>query len=87
VVWVNNLQLRYFRVGARLHWDLRRGRDPESWGGASSAGGSIRLLDEWFYFDEPEPRLGAAQWMRYLPPLARGTGIYQYQLGSSEEKR
>ncbi len=80
MVWVNNLQLRYFRVGARLHWRLRHGRDPESWGAG------IRLLDEWFYFDEPEPRLGAAQWMRYLPLLAMGTGVYHFQLGSSEEK-
>jgi len=75
MVRMNNLQLRYFRVGARLHWGLRHGRDPESWGAG------IRLLDQWFYFDSPEPRLGAAQWMRYLPPLAKGTGIYHYQLG------
>jgi O-methyltransferase involved in polyketide biosynthesis len=81
MVWVNNLHLRYFRAGARLHWGLRRGRDPESWGEG------IRLLNEWFYFDEPEPRLGAARLMRYLPPLAQGTGIYHYQLGRSRQER
>ena len=31
--------------------------------------------------------LGAAQLMRYLPPLAKGTGIYHYQLGRSREER
>ena len=82
MVRANNLQLRFLRVGARLHWGLRRGRDPERWRDASSAGAGIRLLDEWFYFDRPEPRLGAAQFMRYLRPLAKGTGIYHYQLGS-----
>lgn len=84
MVWVNNLQLRYFRVGARLRWGLRRGRDPESWCGAVAADAHIRLLREWFYFDVPEPRLGAAQLMRYVPLLAKGTGIYQYQLGSTQ---
>jgi O-methyltransferase involved in polyketide biosynthesis len=87
MVWVNNLQLRFLRVGARLHWGLRRHRDPDGWSDASSAGAGIRLLDEWFYFDRPEPRLGAAQWMRHLPPLAKGTGIYHYQLGCSEASR
>ncbi len=38
-------------------------------------------------FDRPEPRLGAAQWMRHLPPLAKGTGIYHYQLGCSGASR
>jgi hypothetical protein len=74
------------RVGARLRWGLRHGRDPESWGGASSAGGGIRLLDEWFYFDRPEPRLGAAYLMRYLPPLAKGVGVYHYRLGSAQRQ-
>ena len=77
MVRMNNLQLRVMRVGARLHWGLRRGLDAESWGAG------IRLLGEWFYFDRPEPRLGAASLMRYLPPLAKGVGIYQYRLGEA----
>lgn len=80
MVSMNNLQLRYFRFSARLHWGLRHARDPEGWGAG------IRLLDEWRYFDQPEPRLGAAQLMRYLPPLAKGSGIYHYRLGSGENE-
>lgn len=75
MVWLHDLELRFSKVGARLSWSLRHGRDPESWGAG------IRLLDEWFYFDRPEPRLGAAALMRYVPPLANGTGIYHYRLG------
>lgn len=83
MVRLHNLELRVLRVGARLRWGLRHGRDPEGWGSPSSAGGRIRLLDEWFYFERSEPRLGAAYLMRYLPPLAKGVGIFHYRLGDA----
>jgi O-methyltransferase involved in polyketide biosynthesis len=76
-----NLELAFTRLAARLHWGLKRGRVLESWGAG------IRLLEEWFYFDRPEPRLGASQLMRYIPPLAKGVGIFHYQLGDAEERR
>jgi O-methyltransferase involved in polyketide biosynthesis len=74
-----NLELAFTRLAARLHWGLKNGRALESWGAG------IRLLDEWFYFDRPEPRLGASQLMRYIPPLAKGVGVFHYQLGEAEE--
>jgi O-methyltransferase involved in polyketide biosynthesis len=76
-----NLELAFTRLAARLHWGLKSGRALESWGAG------IRLLEEWFYFDRPEPRLGASQLMRYIPPLAKGVGIFHYQLGDAEERR
>lgn len=78
MIWMHDLKLRFSKVSARLHWGLRNGHDPESW----AAG--IRLLDEWFYFDRPEPRLGASNLMRYIPPFARGVGIFHYQLGGGK---
>jgi len=75
MIWLDNLQLAFAKIGARLHWGLARGRDLETWGNG------IRLLDEWFYFDRPEPRLGSAQLMRHFPPLARASGIFHYRLG------
>ena len=78
MVRLHNLELHVLHVGTRLRWGLRHGRDPEGWGTG------IRLLNEWFYFDRPEPRLGATYLMRYLPPLAKGVGIYHYQLGNAE---
>jgi O-methyltransferase involved in polyketide biosynthesis len=76
IIWGNNLQLAWMRVGARLRWGLKNSRDVEAWGDG------IRLLDEWFYFDRPEPRLGVSQWLRYFPLLAKSAGIFHYQLGS-----
>jgi O-methyltransferase involved in polyketide biosynthesis len=77
MVWMHNAKLALSKVGARLHWGLRHARDPEGWAEG------IRLLDEWYYFDRPEPRLGATQWMRLLPPLGKGVGVFHYQLGKA----
>ncbi len=77
ILRMHNLQLKISRLQARLQWGLKNGREPETWGPA------IRLLSEWFYFDQPEPRLGAYMGMRLLPFVARSVGIYHYQLGSS----
>ena len=75
IVRTHNLELLVRRIGARLRWGLAHGRDVESWGPG------IRLLSEWFYFDRPEPRLGASQWMRYVPAFARSAGVFHYRLG------
>jgi O-methyltransferase involved in polyketide biosynthesis len=75
VVWADNLQLAYAKLGARLHWPLKHGRDVESWGEG------IRLLDEWNYYDDDEPRLKAFRWVRLIPPLAKSSGIFHYRLG------
>ena len=74
---LDNLTLATSGVAARLHWSLRDGREPERWADG------IELLDTWGYFDRPEPRLGVVQWVRFVPPLAKGTGIYHYRLGTS----
>jgi O-methyltransferase involved in polyketide biosynthesis len=78
MIRMHNLKLVFSKLSARLHWGLKHGRDPESWGSG------IRLLSEWFYFDRPEPRLGSAHLMRHVPFLARGVGIFHYQLGSTD---
>ena len=75
MVRLHNLELLASSVGARLHWALKNGREPEAWGNG------IHLISEWYYFDRPEPRLGAFMMMRYLPFFAKGVGIYHYQLG------
>lgn len=71
-----NLELQVAsRVAARLHWGLPSGKTPESWHPG------IRLLGEWYYFDQPEPRLRSMRWMRWIRPVAHGIGVYHYQLG------
>jgi hypothetical protein len=42
----------------------------------------IRLLSEWNYFEQPEPRLGSARLLRYVPIFSKGTQILQYRLGN-----
>ena len=73
----NNWQLAFSKISARVRWGLRHARDLESW----SEG--ICLLNEWYYFDHPEPRLGHLEWLRYFPPLVKAMGVFHYRLGRS----
>jgi O-methyltransferase involved in polyketide biosynthesis len=77
MVWANNLRMRRSDLSARYHFGLRRGEDVESWGAG------IRLLDQWFPLDSPEPRLDSIRWARFIRPLARVIGIYAYRLGET----
>ncbi len=77
LVRANNLRFAVTRFGARYHWGIRRGQAVERWGGG------ISLLDEWGYFDRPEPRLAHIQWMRHIPLLARVLRIYHFRLGEA----
>ena len=79
VIRADNLQLAFKKISARLHWGLKHGVDLESWGAG------IRMLDEWFYFDDYEPRMGASRWMRYFPLFGKSTGIFHYRLGQTKE--
>jgi methyltransferase (TIGR00027 family) len=78
-VWANNLRVTRTNIGARSHWALRHGRDPEQW----SSG--IHLLSEWFPFRCPEPRLARVHWIRHIPLLMKATGVFRYRLGMSAD--
>jgi O-methyltransferase involved in polyketide biosynthesis len=75
VIWTDNLQLALSKVSARLRWGLKHGKDVECWGDG------LLLLNEWFYFDDPEPRMRPYRWMRFFPFLGKSTGIFHYKLG------
>jgi O-methyltransferase involved in polyketide biosynthesis len=60
------------RSGTRILWDAKNPQELETWG--------LCLLDHWYYFDTPEPRLGAFRWMRLIPFIAKATGIFHYRL-------
>jgi O-methyltransferase involved in polyketide biosynthesis len=60
------------RTGTRILWDAKNPEELETWG--------LRLLDHWYYFDQPEPRLRSMQWMRFIPFLGKATGIFRYRL-------
>jgi O-methyltransferase involved in polyketide biosynthesis len=79
LIRANNLRMAISKFGVRYHWGLRRGQELETWGDG------IRLLDEWGYFDRPEPRLEAIRWMRHIPLLARVMRVYHYRLGEARK--
>ena len=75
--WANNLRVTLTKVGARSQWALKRGTDVERWGAG------IRLLDERFPYQYPEPRLGRALAVRHIPFFSHWMGIFHYQLGKA----
>jgi O-methyltransferase involved in polyketide biosynthesis len=75
VIWVDNLQLAYSKVKARLHWSIKNGKDLEGWAEG------IKLLDEWNYYDDDDSPLKAFRWVRLIPPLAKSSGVFHYRLG------
>ncbi len=74
LVRVSNLRFALTHFGARYQWGLKHGRQLETWRPG------IRLLDDWSYFDRPEPRLAHVRWMRHIPFFARVLVIYHFQL-------
>ncbi len=75
LVRANNLRFKLSNMGARYHWGLARGQDLENWGEG------IHLLEVWWPFDRPEPRLAKVEWVRHVPFLAKVLGIFHYRLG------
>jgi len=71
-IWVGNLVL-----GGLLRWGIWRGQEIEGW----SAG--IHLLDEWGYFDRPEPRLHAFRWLAPIFRLLKPMRIFHFRLGQA----
>ncbi len=64
-------------ANARLGWGLAQGKELEQWHPG------IQLISEWFYFDQPEPRLRWYRLLKWFRPISR-TLIVQYRLGIEE---
>jgi methyltransferase (TIGR00027 family) len=72
--WGHNTRVTRTRIGAHLHWALKHGQDLKRWSDG------IRLLDERFPFQYPEPRIRRALAVRLIPFLATAIGVFHYQL-------
>ncbi len=70
-------------LGGLLRWGIWRGQEIEGWGNASPTGACIRLLDEWGYFDRPEPRLAPYRWLAPIFRLLKPMRIFHFQLGDA----
>ncbi len=65
-----------------MRWGLWRGQEIEGWA-PPSVGTDIRLLDEWGFFDQPEPRLAPYRWMAPLFRLFKPMRIFHFRLGDA----
>jgi methyltransferase (TIGR00027 family) len=72
--WSHNFRVARTKVGVPLRWALKHAQDLETWSDG------IRLLDERYPFQYPEPRLRRALKVRLVPFLARAIGVFRYQL-------
>lgn len=73
--WFHNLTHSVLRrSGTRVRWDAKVPTELEAWG--------LHLLGRWGYFNKPEPRLGGANVIRHIRPLANATYILHYRLGT-----
>jgi O-methyltransferase involved in polyketide biosynthesis len=83
---LGNRYLSNSPFGGLMRWGLWSGRTLESWGAPSASlrAGGIHLLDEWGFFDRPEPRLNAYRWMAPLFRIFRPMRILHFQLGNPE---
>lgn len=59
-----------------MRWGFRRSQEIEAWG-------AVRLLDEWGYFDRPEPRLNPFRWMAPIYRLLKPMRIFHFRLGKA----
>jgi O-methyltransferase involved in polyketide biosynthesis len=89
-IWLGNIHLSPSKFAGLMRWGLWRGLDIEGWGdgapvphGAQRSAG-ISLLDEWGFFDQPEPRMDAFRWMAGIFRLFKPICIYHYQLGEAQ---
>lgn len=76
--WRHNLQMSSSRIHFPTRWGIWHGQTVERWGDG------IRLLDEWGYMDEPEPRLAPIRWLQPVEYVFRTFRIYHFQLAKSQ---
>jgi O-methyltransferase involved in polyketide biosynthesis len=76
-VWLHNFQISTLGGVARTHWGIWHGEKLEGWGEG------IHLLDEWGFFDRPDPRLARFRWVKLIDSLFRMLRIYHFQLGNA----
>jgi len=60
--------------GTRIRWEVKDLAELKGWG--------LQLIERWGYFGKSEPRLGAANIIRCIPPLARASYILHCRLGT-----
>jgi O-methyltransferase involved in polyketide biosynthesis len=78
-VWLGNRYLSNSKYAGLMHWGVWRGQEIEGWGDG------IHLLDEWGFFDQPEPRLAAYRWIAPIFRLFKPMRIFHFKLGKAAD--
>jgi O-methyltransferase involved in polyketide biosynthesis len=76
-IWLGNRYLSNSPYAGLMRWGFWRGQEIEGWGD------DIRLLGDWGFFDQPEPRLKSFYWMAPLFRLFKPMRIFHFQLGKA----
>jgi len=76
-IWLGNRYLTPSKFAGLMQWGFWSGREIERWGDG------IHLLDEWGFFDQPEPRMDAFRWMAPLFRLFKPMRLFHFQLGKA----
>ncbi|TLN06664.1 class I SAM-dependent methyltransferase [bacterium] len=74
-IWLGNRVLSTSQYAGLMRWGFWRGQEIEGWGD------DIRLLAEWGFFDQPEPRLASFGWLAPVFRLFKPMSIFHFQLG------
>ncbi len=67
-------------AGAGYYFGIKDGKELESWHPG------IKFLDEWVYFDEPEPKIGWMRWFRHFELFRKTQWTVHYRLGDILDK-
>lgn len=76
MIFLDNLHFIGSPIKARLHWGMKHPSMVETWAEG------IKTLEAWYYFDRSEPRIQSMQWMKHIPALSRGVGIFHFRLSA-----
>jgi O-methyltransferase involved in polyketide biosynthesis len=76
-VWLGNRYLSNSPFAGLMQWGFWHGQEIESWGAG------IHLIDDWGFFDQPEPRLAPYGWMAPLFRLFKPMRIFHFRLGNA----
>ncbi len=76
--WLSSLHPALRGQQARVRWGLRADSDVEHWAPG------IRLLEKWWYFDDPGPYMRPYRWVAWVPGFGKEWRILRYRLGDEK---
>jgi O-methyltransferase involved in polyketide biosynthesis len=75
MAWFHNATSSVLKQSdTQVRWETKDPAELQDWG--------LQMLERWSYFNKNQPRLGAANLIRFIPPLARASYIVHYRLGT-----